>query len=189
MTAPSKQNHYTMPEYNRESIIAKSSAADRLSAYGINTILEQIINGEFFQDIADMAGVSRTSMTKWLELEHKDDYACAREERYHRLAEQVIEIADDSNGDIRKDENGIERTDTEVVARSRLRVDARKWYVAKMLPRQYGDKTDIALTGADGGAIKVETLSDEEIGRKLYMALAIAASKIPDETDKKQEAS
>ncbi len=49
----------------------------------------------------------------------------------------------------------------------RLKFDARKWTAAKLAPRKYGDK--VALTGADGGAIRTvdETalakLSDAEL--------------------------
>jgi hypothetical protein len=36
----------------------------------------------------------------------------------------------------------------EFVARSKLRVDSRKWILSKLLPKIYGDK--IALTGGEG---------------------------------------
>jgi hypothetical protein len=46
--------------------------------------------------------------------------------------------------------------DAEFVARSRLRVDSRKWLAARMAPTKYGDKITQEHTGADGGAIKSE---------------------------------
>jgi hypothetical protein len=37
-------------------------------------------------------------------------------------------------------EDGIERTNHEVVARARLRVDTRKWAMSKLAPKKYGDR-------------------------------------------------
>jgi hypothetical protein len=42
--------------------------------------------------------------------------------------------------------------DHEHVQRSRLRVDARKWLLSKLLPKQYGDRVEV--TGKDGGPLE-----------------------------------
>lgn len=60
------------------------------------------------------------------------------------MEEQILEIADDSSRDKTTDSEGNERTDWEVVQRSRLRVDSRKWLMSKMCPRKYSDKLDVA---------------------------------------------
>lgn len=76
-------------------------------------------------------------------------YARAKEEQADLLAEEIIEIADDSSQDTIIDEFGKERPNSEWMNRSRLRVDARKWVAAKLKPKKYGDKTehDITITG------------------------------------------
>lgn len=111
--------------------------------------------------------------------------ACAREAGYDCIADQIIEIIDETSNDYVEDKEGNERPNNEIVARSKLRAEMRLKLLAKWSPKKYGDKTDIALTGADGGPIKVESLTDEEMARKLYMALAIVADKIPDEAGEK----
>ncbi|MBV5333021.1 terminase small subunit protein, partial [bacterium] len=58
-------------------------------------------------------------------------------------AEEIIEISDDGSQDTYIDNNGNERTNNEVVARSRLRTDSRKWMLSKVLPKVYGDKLDV----------------------------------------------
>jgi len=85
-----------------------------------------------------------------------DQYVRAREAQADRLAEEILEIADDGSNDTYTDENGNERTNQEVVARSRLRVDARKWLASKMAPKKYGDKIQQEVSGADGGPLVVE---------------------------------
>lgn len=59
-------------------------------------------------------------------------YARAREAQVEALAEDLIEIADDKNGD---------------AARDRLRVDTRKWVLSKIAPKKYGDKLGVEHSG------------------------------------------
>lgn len=74
-------------------------------------------------------------------------YVRAREVGYLAMADELLEIADDSSGDMTVDENGKERMDSEFAARSRLRVDTRKWFLAKMLPKVFGDRIDMNHSG------------------------------------------
>lgn len=65
-------------------------------------------------------------------------YARARDLGLDALAEEVIEIADESPGTL---DNGA--TDSGGVAHKRLRFDARRWYLSKLAPKKYGDKLEI----------------------------------------------
>jgi hypothetical protein len=60
-------------------------------------------------------------------------YARARHEGYAVLAEQLIESLDDQSTD---------------PARLRIQVDTRKWMLAKMLPKLYGDRLDLTTRQA-----------------------------------------
>jgi len=71
--------------------------------------------------------------------EFSELYARAKKEQVHALVEDILEISDDSSNDICEDENGNMRFNSEFTARSRLRVDTRKWIAAKLVPRLYGD--------------------------------------------------
>jgi hypothetical protein len=46
--------------------------------------------------------------------------------------------------------------DMEAVARSRLRIDTRKWLLSKVLPKVYGERIITEITGKDGGAIEMQ---------------------------------
>lgn len=71
-------------------------------------------------------------------------YTRAIQIRAMRWAEETVEIADDGSNDTYIDpESGEERINHEIVARSRLRVDTRKWITSKVLPKIYGDKLDV----------------------------------------------
>lgn len=74
------------------------------------------------------------------------------------MADDLLEIADDGTNDFVEKErpNGPKflAFDGEHVQRSRLRVDTRKWILAKALPKIYGDKLTAEVTGKDGGPIE-----------------------------------
>lgn len=100
---------------------------------------------------------ARSSVHKWL-IEHEDfadQYARAREVMLESMAEEILDIADDTSGDTVKDEYGKERADTEWISRSRLRVDSRKWLLSKLLPKKYGEKAQVEHSGPEGGEIPV----------------------------------
>lgn len=78
---------------------------------------------------------------------HKPEFAkkyrAAREMQQERHLEEIKEISDDGSNDTYLDDDGNPRTDHDVIARSKLRVDTRKWIMARMSPRKYGDKVDL----------------------------------------------
>lgn len=78
--------------------------------------------------------------------EFRAQYAMAKMEQADLLAEQCLEIADDSSKDVCYNE-GQEVVNAEVINRARLRIDTRKWLASKLIPRQYGnvieDKSNI----------------------------------------------
>ena len=63
------------------------------------------------------------------------------------MAEDILVISDDSTNDWMDREYGkgnvVRVTDPEALQRSKLRVDTRKFLMAKMKPKRYGDKLDI----------------------------------------------
>ena len=63
-----------------------------------------------------------------------NQYARAMEQRADVIFDQIIGIADNDDPD-------------SDVQRDRLRVDARKWVVSKMLPKKYGDKQETEISG------------------------------------------
>jgi len=77
-------------------------------------------------------------------------YTRAREDQADTLADEMLDISDDSKDDTWVDKDGNERTDTEVVARSKLRIETRKWIASKLKPKKYGDKIEHSGTGESG---------------------------------------
>lgn len=90
-------------------------------------------------------------------------YTRARALQAHALFDQTLEIADDGTNDTYVDGDGNDVVDHDVLQRSRLRVDTRKWYLSKVLPKVYGDKVAMEHSGPGGGPIETRDLSDDEL--------------------------
>jgi hypothetical protein len=112
-----------------------------------DAICERIADGESLRAIClpeDMP--ARSTVFRWLAA-HKEfqyQYARAREEQADALFDEILQIADDGRNDSYTDDDGNVRTDHDVIARSRLRVDSRKWMAGKLRPKKYGERLEIA---------------------------------------------
>jgi hypothetical protein len=110
-------------------------------------ICERLGLGESLRQICEDAEMpGKSTVMRWLHdhVEFRDQYARARESQAEHWAEEIILISDDDQRDAIIDpESGIARQNSEFIARSRLRVDTRKWLMARMAPKKYGDKLDI----------------------------------------------
>jgi len=75
------------------------------------------------------------------DLDFQAKYEKALQDRADKLAEEIIEISDSTPPE------GLEPAAMSAwVADKRLRVDARKWVAAKLQPKRYGDRIDVAVT-------------------------------------------
>lgn len=108
-------------------------------------ILFKIESGESIRSILKEKGMpSNAIFYSWIDSDSDKlkRYARACELRADAIFEEILEIADDSSGDLKVNDKGEETIDNEFVQRSRLRVDARKWIVSKLNPKKYGDKQE-----------------------------------------------
>lgn len=77
-------------------------------------------------------------------------YAHACDARADKIFDDMLSISDDNSRDTFIDDKGVERTDNDVIQRSKLMVDTRKWVLAKLAPKKYGDKTEVDHKSSDG---------------------------------------
>jgi hypothetical protein len=130
-------------------------------------ICREIASGKSLREVCEPETMPDESTVRGWAIDDRDgffpqyDRACRI--RAEGWAEEIIEIADDGRNDY------VERVsaktgkkfvvlDSEHVTRSTLRVNTRKWYASKVLPR-FADK--VAVGGdANGAPIKVEAKVD-----------------------------
>lgn len=117
-----------------------------------DVICERLANGESLRSIcSDEDTPHQATVFRWLATNEafREQYAHAREAQADVLADETIAIADDGRNDWmekhgRDGESLGWQVNGEAVSRSKLRVEARKWFASKLLPKKYGDRTTLA---------------------------------------------
>jgi hypothetical protein len=109
---------------HRPSIYTKELAAN---------ICERIADGESLRKIcSDDDMPCRKTVHIWLLDPDKEEFLHQYKEacdiRTENMFDALIEIADIGSGEVQRD---------------RLRIEIRKWYLSKIMPKKYGDKMDI----------------------------------------------
>lgn len=112
-------------------------------------ICERIAEGETVRQIANdehMPSARTIYLTLATDAEFSHQYARAREAQLERWEDEILEIADDGTNDWMQrghgDDDPVEVPNHEHISRSKVRIDARKWLMAKRLPKKYGDRVE-----------------------------------------------
>ena len=95
-------------------------------------ICRRLSEGETLRAICRDMGIPIGTVLGWVRDNRNgfaEQYARARDIGYEVMADELIEIADGGSDDWQRD---------------RLRVDARKWLLAKALPKRFGDRVTLA---------------------------------------------
>lgn len=111
-----------------------------------DAICDEMINGRDLLDICnddDMPG--RASVYRWLKENpsFEAQYARAREALADYELAHLKKLAESCN------ESNVNST--------RVKLNHYQWRLMKIAPRTYGDKTRTEVTGAEGGAVKIES--------------------------------
>lgn len=140
----------------------------------LKDVFTRISEGESMRSVCrDEDMPCRNSIEKWIREDEytMSQYTRARELRQELIFEDILNIADDNHKDLRYLKDGTEVTDADVIQRSRVRIDARKWMLGKMNPKKYGDKVDITSDGDKLQGLTVNNIDlskvDTETLRKL----------------------
>lgn len=148
-----------------------------------NQICDHIASGLSLRRIAELPGMpNKSTIIKWAIEDvngFSDQYANARRIQAESLADEIFDIADDGTNDWveKQDDNGgtgDSILNHEHMQRSRLRVDTRKWYLSKVLPKVYGDKQQVEHSG---GVTVDDSVSDEERAERIAAILERARNR------------
>jgi hypothetical protein len=106
-------------------------------------ILAGLAEGRSLRAVAAEPGMpGRATILRWVatDRDFRDQYARAREICLECWADDIVGIADAVEADL------------VAIARARLQIDARKWMLARLLPRKYGDRVqqDTTVNAGDG---------------------------------------
>lgn len=114
---------------------------------------------------------SKRTIVRWLadpkNVDFREQYYYARRIQAELYIDEIFEIADDTSHDFvtKYDKDGVpyKEPNNEHIQRSRVRIDARKWYASKMVPKIYGDKQQIEhdVTGDLAELMKTASNNDD----------------------------
>ena len=113
-------------------------------------VCQEIEKGRALRNVLKDENMPSTStFYQWLDNDEvkAKQYARATEVRADIIFDDILSIADENTNDTYINDNGIEVVNNDVIQRSRLRIDSRKWVLSKLNPKKYGDKTDITSGG------------------------------------------
>lgn len=111
---------------------------------------KRVSEGRMVRDVCNDADMpSAATFYKWLENNESflKQYTRAKDVQADAMAADILKISDTSDADNVCDEYGNIKPNHEWIARSKLRVDARKWLLSKMMPKKYGDKLEQTVVG------------------------------------------
>jgi hypothetical protein len=155
MTAKKVHTKRIADKGERRAVSPFRSWVDRTGDLAISELCQHIVEGGHLAGFCKAKEFAYVTVLDWINADPRrtELYARAREDRADLLADETIAIADEAQFVQKVGEDGetVEVTfDSVAVQRNKLRVDARKWYAAKLKPRSYGEKVHAELTGKDG---------------------------------------
>lgn len=112
-------------------------------------ICELVADNYRLTEIEKMRGMpTRRSIVNWLGKYPEFDvkYTRAREELALAMSDEILAIADDTSNDW-MERRGEKVPNMEVVMRSRVRIDTRRWLMTKILPKKFGDRLELDHSG------------------------------------------
>ena len=110
----------------------------------VDKVCEAIATGQSVNELSKTNNFpDHSTIYKWLAKypDFAEKYERAREKQAEIYANQIIDIADNC------------RPDSDSAAKAKLQVEARKWIIAKLLPKKYGDK--VTLQGDKDNPIQI----------------------------------
>lgn len=119
-------------------------------------ICDMVANGVPLIQVCEAEDMpDRTTVRRWRAANNtfRLMYAQAREEFADSLADELLKLADESREGVKVKDgpNGQEVTTGDMVERTRLQIETRKWLASKILPKKYGDKLDVTSDGKELG--------------------------------------
>jgi hypothetical protein len=138
-------------------------------------ICERLASGETLRAICRADGMpSEAAVRAWaLDVSHpfSAQYVRAREIGFFAMADEIVEIADDATNDYvlkQQGEGQVLLFDREHVKRSELRINSRKWLMARGAPKAFGDKIEVG--GNPDQPITVNHAADQLISKLAEIA-------------------
>lgn len=163
-----KKSEPTESEPKETAAPAKVGRPTLLTPELADEICDRVASGETLPNICvDERIPHERTIRRWAREDgpFREAYARAREEQMHSWADEIVTISDDGSRDyVVTEENGrkVTKVDHDHIQRSKLRVDTRKFLMAKIAPKTFGEKVNVDVrTGP------IDEMNDEQLDQHI----------------------
>lgn len=144
----------------KQAIESLAGNADSIPGLSANTIMRWRAGFSVFGEMISMAKVIRT----------------------HTYIEDIIDIADDASDDAIMGAAG-PMINGKAIRRAEIMINTRKWIAGKINPRDFGDKTQMEITGKDGADLTPTQINVALIPAGSFLTHEQAVSQSPNLID------
>ena len=136
----------------------KRGRPSRYSQELADAICERLAEGESLRAICRDEGMPPEPTVRGWVIDDAQgfaaQYARARDIGLDVMADELLNIADTPVEGVRREESegGAKEVREDMLGHRRLQVDARKWYLSKLAPKKYGERSAVELT-VPGGSL------------------------------------
>ena len=132
----------------------------------VETICTVIMEGGSVALAAERAGIKKSVVFDWIRIreDFAERYRAAVEIRTFLMEDKFIDLCQKAHEVALDPVCGRDR-----VQAIRVEIDTLKWMLAKMLPKKYGDRAAIEMTGAEGKPLVPERLPQGQLAEFAVM--------------------
>ena len=154
----------------------KRGGQSRYTVAAGERICVAIAEGASLRKAAEAEGVTHRTVLDWAAAHERfgTQYARACEVRLAVLEDKVLTLCELGHEVARDEECGHTRLQA-----VKLEIDTLKWLLCKLVPKKYGDRTQMEITGKDGADLLPKHTAEEDAAFLAALAAAQAATPPP----------
>ncbi|MCH5285599.1 MAG: helix-turn-helix domain-containing protein [Akkermansiaceae bacterium] len=144
-------------------------------------VCELIADGASRREAARVLNIPRRTLEAWLERkpEFKARYEVAAQARLYLMEERLLELSEEAARVAQEAQDAsLARVRLEAI---KMEMDAVKWQLCKLLPRKYGDKSQMEISGKDGASLLPRHTREEDV------AFAAMIAEVQEKLRRKEE--
>lgn len=154
----------------------KRGGQSRYTVAAGERICAAIAEGASLRKAAEAEGVTHRTVLDWAAAHERfgTQYARACEMRLAVLEDKVLTLCELGHEVARDEECGHTRLQA-----VKLEIDTLKWLLCKLVPKRFGDRTQMEITGKDGADLLPKHTAEEDAAFLAALAAAQAATPPP----------
>ena len=138
----------------------KSTPARKVTRAAFSRICDAISEGASLRAAARAEGLAASSVLAYVKADKTAgaEYQQAQEYRAELYFDKINDLLEELNTAAEDREHGRER-----IQAIKVQIDSLRWMLSKLLPRQYGEVSQLEITGKDGKDLLPKHTAEEDV--------------------------